>query len=138
MMPSERTMNPVPSPWPAPVSTTTFTTAGRTLFTTFTTASLPLERTGFEEGKLAAGEPFVWGGVVAESVLPVVHADSVSAARAPSARTARLMVMTPVCRVQAPFDTRQRHVHRGGRTLPENLEPAGGARTEATGCDNTA
>src|SRR6266498_2898861 len=112
MMPSERTMNPVPSPLPAAVSTTTFTTAGRTLFTTFTTASLPLERIGWEEGKFAAGEPFVWGCVVGLLLLPVVHADSASAATAPSARRARLMVIAPVCRVQRAFDTRHPHVHR--------------------------
>src|SRR6266508_3124103 len=132
MMPSERTMNPVPSPRPAPVSTTTFTTAGRTLFTTFTTPSLPLERTGCEEGKFAAGEPFVWGCVLGVLVLPVVHADNASAATAPSARRARLMVIAPVCRVQAPFDTPHPHVHRCVCTLPESLERAAGARTIAT------
>src|SRR6266542_4062316 len=111
MMPSARTMNPVPSPLPAAVLTTTFTTAGRTLFTTFTTASLPLERIGCEEGKFAAGEPFVWGCVML-LLLPAVHADSASAATAPSARRARFMVMAPVCRVQRAFDTRHPHVHR--------------------------
>src|SRR4249919_4338656 len=90
---------------------TTFTTAGRTLFTTFTTESLPLERIGCEEGKFAAGEPFVWGCVAAVLVLPVVHAENASAATTPSARRARLMIMAPVCRVQAPFDTRRPRVH---------------------------
>src|SRR4249919_3289770 len=95
---------------------TTFTTAGRTLFTTFTTESLPLERIGCEEGKFAAGEPFVWGCVAAVLVLPLMHAENASAATTPSARRARLMVMAPVCRVQAPFDTR----HPGVHPLPED------------------
>ena len=61
--PSERTMNPVPTPWPcwAPpnwsgwkMSVVTFTTAGSTRWTTAVTGSLPASRVGSEPA-LTAG-----------------------------------------------------------------------------------
>src|SRR5262245_34841399 len=113
MMPSERTMKPVPSPLLSPDSATTFTTAGSTARTTPTTRPVPVSIVDeLLDGKFAAGEPLAFGCVVELSVPPAVHAENASAATTPSARMTRFMVTSPVCRVQAGFGTRLAHVHR--------------------------